>query len=287
MLFFIKDKVAGGELHSVNAEPLLGETTMENHPESLEWQDMLEAMGGERTTCRRFYELVANERLLSACMSREVFSGTIRVRMLARWLEKLAHYYDDWDGRWTHLHLDPGGSERPEDMVPCEQIARLAIEYLEKYNDPSFDAVSDKQFEYEGWEEKYDLNFRLGGTILAMYDSTGYEHKIPNDEAQWTSEHATRYYAWCVASIADYLVRAVSWWPGIGRTKAGESSEVEEEIQRAFTELLHLLDSRLKFMKAHAETPEHEEEGKVDGIIFILNLFRAAAKVTQQHVKDL
>lgn len=275
--FYIRDTVAGNEVHSVTVNLLSGDIVMNDHIDP-EAEDMIAFMTGERSTCKTFYDLMADELPLAACMSSKVYSGLTRVRILAAWLGQLAPYYDDWKGKERYLN-----PERLAELIPCSEIARLAIEYLEKYNAPSFDAIADRQFDDESWAEQHDIGFRVGGAIFAMYDSTSYGGPIPRDEARWTPDHARRYYAWCVASIADYLVRAVGWWTGIGRKKASESREVDEEIQKAFAEIRNLLKSQSEYTRTHAKSPD-----KLDpGTMVLVDLLFAAAEVTQRYQQEL
>jgi hypothetical protein len=276
--FYMKDKMLGGEVHSVTANLLSGAVTMNNH-ESPESEDLMTFMTGQATTCKTFYDLFSGGRPLTACMTKDVYPGIIRIRMLASWLEIFAPYYDNWDGKKKSLD-----SETLRSMVPCKQIAHTVIRFLEKYNDPSFDVIMESFGIDEEWYEKHEIGAKIGSSIFAMYNSTAYDKPIPREEPKWTPEDARRYYAWCVASIADFLVRAVGWWPGVGRVNASESKEVEEEIRKAFFNVEELLGSQQKYRRAHIATSEEEWDPNA---MIIIDLLSAAAKVTKQHTEEL
>lgn len=269
---YIKDKSRGGEIHVVEYDPSSGELDVKDH--DLQYEQTLLALGGEESQCVIFYDHAIDSDIIYAFMSKHVFSGDVRIRILAEWVKIIAPFYDDLVGKdIKKVSFFEDGS-----LANVRIMAQLSLKYLDMYLDPLFDSEDppfdpdDPDHSEYSFDDDYERNISamFHPAIIDMIDS------FPEDKAgvdQFSS-------AWYAMSAAEVLHRAINW---LAEVHTPESIVVDEEIHKSINYIVDSID-----MQFHEQQEKYGQP--LDKAFFIAShtnrMVEAAAEITRKYVKE-
>lgn len=268
---YINDKTRDNEIHIVEYDPSSGELDVKDH--DLQYEQTLSAFGGRKSQCCAFYDQAIEKGIIDAFMSEDVFSGDIRIRIVAEWVKIAAPFYDDLVGKeFKKVSYFEDGSR-----ANVRKMAEVSLKYLDMYLDPMFDQ-EDPPFDPDDpdhSEYSFDDDYKRNISAMCQPAIMDMINSFPEDRAG-VDQFRSAWHAMCAVEL---LYRAITWLPEV---HIPESNAVAVELQKAIGYIVTSIDLRFD--------EQQEQLGQMDRNSFVLlytnQMIKAAAKVTKKYIKE-
>ena len=265
---YIKDKTRGGDIHVVEYDPSNGELHLKNH--DIQYEQTLLALGGKPSSCCTFHELATEKGIAEAFMSSKVFSGEIRIRILAECVKIVAPFYDDLVGnKIKKMSFFEDGSR-----ADVQRMVDVSLVYLNTYinplfdkDDPPFDPDDPEHADYSFDDDsERNISNMCHPAILDMIDS------FPEDQSGTDLFRAS----WYAVQAVDRLQTAISWIPFV---QVPESKAIAVELRKSF-------DAVLTSIEIYFDEQRIQTDKDSFMLSYMNRIIESAAEVTRKYIKE-